>query len=70
MKKFFEFIGLWAFAFALIFFDAWCYMIVYNNGVWPLLASLQIYPPALMEPCHLLRVACFIRSKMRSVAAI
>ena len=47
MKKFFEFIGLWAFAFALIFFDAWCYMIVYNNGVWPLLASLQIYPPAL-----------------------
>jgi hypothetical protein len=22
-------------------------MVVYNNGVWPLLASLQIYPPAL-----------------------
>lgn len=47
MKQFFEFIGLWAFAFALIFFDAWCYMVVYNNGVWPLLASLQVYPPAL-----------------------
>ena len=47
MKKFFEFIGLWAFALALIFFDAWCYMVVYNNGVWPLLSSLQIYPPVL-----------------------
>ena len=47
MKKFFEFIGLWVFAFALIFFDAWCYMVVYNNGVCPLFTSLQIYPPTL-----------------------
>lgn len=47
MKKFFEFVGLWVFAFALIFFDAWCNMVVYNNGIWPLLGSLQIYPPAL-----------------------
>ena len=47
MRAFFKFIGLWVFAFALIFFDAWCYMVVYNNGVWSLLASLQIYPPAL-----------------------
>ena len=47
MKKFFEFIGLFAFAVLLILFDAWCYMVVYNNGVWALLASLQIYPPAL-----------------------
>ena len=47
MKKFFEFIGLWVFASALIFFDAWCYMVVYNNGVWSLLSSLQIYPPVL-----------------------
>lgn len=47
MKKFFEFIGLWVFAFALIFFDAWCYMVVYNNGIWVLLSSLQIYPPTL-----------------------
>lgn len=47
MKKFFEFIGLFAFAVLLILFNAWCYMVVYNNGVWPLLASLQIYPPAL-----------------------
>lgn len=47
MKKLFEFIGLWVFAFALIFFDAWCYMVVYNNGVWPLFTSLQIYPPVI-----------------------
>ena len=47
MKKLFEVIGLWVFAFALIFFDAWCYMVVYNNGVWPLFTSLQIYPPVL-----------------------
>lgn len=47
MKKFFEFIGLFAFAVLLVLFNAWCYMVVYNNGVWPLLASLQIYPPAL-----------------------
>lgn len=47
MRTFFEFIGLWVFAFALIFFDAWCYMVVYNNGIWVLLSSLQIYPPVL-----------------------
>lgn len=47
MKKFFEFIGLCVFAFALIFFDAWCYMVVYNNGIWVLLSSLQIYPPVI-----------------------
>ena len=47
MKKFFKFIGLFTFAVLFILFDAWCYMVVYNNGVWPLLASLQIYPPAL-----------------------
>ena len=47
MKKLFEFIGLWVFAFALIFFDAYCYMVVYNNGIWPLLSSLHIYPPVL-----------------------
>ena len=47
MKKLFEVIGLWVFAFALIFFDAWCYMVVYNNGIWPLFTSLQIYPPVL-----------------------
>lgn len=47
MKKLFEVIGLWVFVFALIFFNAWCYMVVYNNGVWPLFTSLQIYPPVL-----------------------
>lgn len=47
MRAFFEFIGLWVLAFALIFFDAWCYMVVYNNGIWVLLSSLQIYPPVL-----------------------
>lgn len=47
MKNFFEWVGLFASAFAMIFFDAWCNMVVYNNGVWPLLGSLQIYPPAL-----------------------
>lgn len=47
MKKFFEFIGLFAFAVLLILFDAWCYMVVYNNGIWVLLSSLQIYPPVL-----------------------
>ena len=47
MGKFFKYIGLLIFVFALIFFDAWCNMVVYNTGIWPLLASLQIYPPAL-----------------------
>lgn len=47
MKEFFEFIGLWIFAFATIFFDAWCNMVVYNTGIWPLLRSLEIYPPDL-----------------------
>lgn len=47
MKKFLEFIGMFSFAFGLIFLDAWCYMVVYNNGIWPLLGSLQICPPAL-----------------------
>lgn len=47
MRKFFEWVGLWTFALAMIFFDAWCNMVVYNNGIWPLLGSLQIYSPAL-----------------------
>lgn len=47
MKNFFEWVGLWIFVFALIFFDAWCNMVVYNTGISQLLKSLQIYPPAL-----------------------
>ena len=47
MKKILEYVCLWVFVFALIFFDAWCNMVVYNTGICPLLVSLQIYPPAL-----------------------
>ena len=47
MKKILEYVCLWVFVFVLIFFDAWCNMVVYNTGIWPLLASLRIYPPAL-----------------------
>ena len=47
MGKFFKYIGFLIFVFALIFFDAWCNMVVYNTGICPLLVSLQIYPPAL-----------------------
>ena len=47
MGKFLKYVGLLIFVFALICFDAWCNMVVYNTGIWPLLASLRIYPPAL-----------------------
>ena len=47
MGKFLKYVGLLIFVFALICFDAWCNMVVYNTGICPLLVSLQIYPPAL-----------------------
>lgn len=47
MKNFFEWVVVWVFAFVMIFFDAWCNMVVYNTGISQLLRSLYIYPPAL-----------------------
>lgn len=47
MRNFFKYFLIWICVFAMIFFDAWCNMVVYDTGIWPLLASLQIYPPAL-----------------------
>lgn len=47
MREFFKWIGLLVFAFVMIFFNAWCNMVVYNTGIWSLLESLGIYPPTL-----------------------
>lgn len=35
------------FIIGLFFFNVWCLSVVYNYGVWPILANLQIYPPAI-----------------------
>lgn len=47
MREFFKWIGLLVFTLTMIFFNAWCNMVVYNTGIWSLLESLNIYPPTL-----------------------
>lgn len=47
MKNFFKFVGVITILTILLFFNASCTMIVYEYGIWALLTSLQVLPPAL-----------------------
>ena len=57
MKKFFEFVGVFTFMIVLVLFNAWCYQVIYNNGILQLLTALQIHPPVLDDSFFIMLAA-------------